>query len=845
MPALNDLLPLFARGERLTADWVNTVSRHLNGVSNVGDVQAALTVGQRQFRSNSGKRQVEPDIVLVRNDSGADVTGYHPVLGLGGAVKLPSDSETVVTVNPIAFSGEMPAAGHTGKFVVLLGPVHDGEWQLGVVSGVTWVKVSGEGDYADVAVGETGFLECGDAGSGFVLWVGESDGDGLKWAVVRLSNPSGGESGGGSSEFPEGTGECNCNHCVEGQPMPASSTECCNGHPALMYVDPTGVPRVFQWVTGNTWATAEFDGTPCEVEAADESACTGLGGTWDSDEEVCTIANVYQDVMTVDADAAGSSIERVLVTDNDCPIECFRYEAIRPFRCQCDNEFEKVKYSEEYSSDDLSCKVCVKPDSALGSGDPVQLQCGSSMTGTLELLGAARATLSGFSGRYPPNPYPSECGVGTSCYVTLNGEVPITNFGGMNVNGTFGMSSAPPAGGFSCRWMASTEVGTRAVFSSDPERAANGLPDLAPALMQICSYVTCNETAENGTKMVVRVYANVSVQATGPQDLCSGATPIHLGSWRTSYEIDLVDGVVPAEAVAAVLDGDHALTLFVPSLHSTSACATALDAAADLGDITLRLYAAAGPGAPRGDGSCSGCTQGTAPTDPSAGSCCVDGECLEYVSEAECAEFDRGVWHASLAACQADCDVEVKFYCNNGECESTLPGDSGDTEYDTLEECQQNCVVGACCNDDDEDGIPTCTSATEVTCNGLTNSVFMGAGTLCNQFDCGEDITGACCCGNGGCANGVPWDQCDPADCLSDCSFNGGCVEFHPNEDCGDVTCEEPAATGACCEENIGSGMCECSNDVTEGDCSGVWYGEGTTCAGSGATCPGAPPCTG
>jgi len=84
-----------------------------------------------------------------------------------------------------------PAAGHTGSFVVLLEPIIDGEIGRAVVSGVTPVKVDVADEahaYADIAVGQAGYLASGESGSALILW--KETGTGQKWALVKIGMPS-------------------------------------------------------------------------------------------------------------------------------------------------------------------------------------------------------------------------------------------------------------------------------------------------------------------------------------------------------------------------------------------------------------------------------------------------------------------------------------------------------------------------------------------------------------------------------------------------------------------------------------------------------------------------------
>lgn len=567
-----------------------------------------------------------------------------------------------------------------------------------------------------------------------------------------------------SDGFPAGTGGCDCGHCVEGTAMPASSTECCDGHPSLKYVDPKGVQRVLQWATGNVWVSSTFSGAECEVEAANEGVCTGLGGTWD--DPVCTIANVYQDKLTVNANAAGSVYERVLVTDNDCPVECFKYYAPKRFRCQCDNEFEREYYS-EVSADAIACRICIKPGTAPLNDCPMCVD--TDIRAVVVASGWANDN-------------------GSGC-TAANGTFAIDYYNTYTVN----------EGQTQCHWFGA--------FSDD---------------------ISCLGNAEVW-RLSASIFRDVGITVAG---VVVGDLRVILSA--TFYFGGAFDG--QSVGYRKEYDGSDcpdlsgAITLDLAWVEGTGDCGGG-EVCTPPATVTLQFSP---PGVPTSDGSCTGCSGGTDIEDEDAGACCIDGECYEFMSESDCGQFGNSVWHESLAECLADCEATEAYYCFNGACYLTLGGDTGDETWATLEECEQNCVVGACCNDDDEDGIPTCTMATEVTCAGLTNSVFMGAGSDCGTTDCGADILGACCCGNGGCANNVPWSECDPADCQSDCSFNGGCVEFHPNEDCGDVTCTDcvtecsGSMIGVCCD-----GMGGCTDGI---DCE-------TCCAGGGTWVEGPADC--
>lgn len=91
-------------------------------------------------------------------------------------------------------------------------------------------------------------------------------------------------------------------------------------------------------------------------------------------------------------------------------------------------------------------------------------------------------------------------------------------------------------------------------------------------------------------------------------------------------------------------------------------------------------------------------------------------------------------------------------------------------------------------------------------------------------YDATPATTGACCFGDGSCADAMT---------LGDCESQGGTYQGD-DTDCASITCTVP--TGACC---FGDGSC--ADDMTLSDCEsqgGTYYGDDTNCASITCTVP-------
>ncbi len=129
-------------------------------------------------------------IVKIKNASGAALDRFA-ILGLDSVLFTPTDNLDEFK-NNFAFSGSTPAAGHAGKFAVLLEPAPTGGIVRAMTAGVCPVQVNvtdAAHGYADVKAGDATQLQSGAAGSATVLW--KESGTGTKWAIVRLGSTGG------------------------------------------------------------------------------------------------------------------------------------------------------------------------------------------------------------------------------------------------------------------------------------------------------------------------------------------------------------------------------------------------------------------------------------------------------------------------------------------------------------------------------------------------------------------------------------------------------------------------------------------------------------------------------
>jgi len=255
-----DMLKKVAPGEPLAIP-----ARTFNAFVDAARDFHSRKLGQEQGSQPAGRHS---GIIFVRNDSGADRQRFD-VLGIDTPIFTPSDAPDTFK-NAVALAGVTPtAADHTGKFVVLLEPVASGAIGRAMLAGVTpaRVNVTDSGNqYADVEDGHCGELLGGLSGTAQILW--KEDGTGVKWAVLRLGNPSqpstfpalvtkdGGDAGNGDL-FQGDLADCSYTYTVKTLDDQTTLKKDANGNPAVNMV-----PERARYRNTAYWYAGEFRGRP-------------------------------------------------------------------------------------------------------------------------------------------------------------------------------------------------------------------------------------------------------------------------------------------------------------------------------------------------------------------------------------------------------------------------------------------------------------------------------------------------------------------------------------------------------------------------------------------------------
>ncbi|MCL2640647.1 MAG: hypothetical protein FWD53_07375 [Phycisphaerales bacterium] len=154
------------------------------------DTTRAFQASQRNIGSTPQSAVRSSGIILVRNDSGSDLSRYS-VLGIDSPIIKPKDKLDSFK-NKVAVVGKTPGKDHVGKFVVLLEPLKSKAIGMAYGAGICPVKVDvpdekSEYLYADIADGKTGNLKAKRYGAAAILW--REGGTGSQWALVRLGLP--------------------------------------------------------------------------------------------------------------------------------------------------------------------------------------------------------------------------------------------------------------------------------------------------------------------------------------------------------------------------------------------------------------------------------------------------------------------------------------------------------------------------------------------------------------------------------------------------------------------------------------------------------------------------------
>jgi len=211
--------------------------------------------------------------------------------------------------------------------------------------------------------------------------------------------------------------------------------------------------------------------------------------------------------------------------------------------------------------------------------------------------------------------------------------------------------------------------------------------------------------------------------------------------------------------------------------------------------------------------------------DDPTGSCCIDGVCVDNITEYECVIESCGQWLGEGTACLGYlCPMSaIGLCCTDGVCDDTIGADTcecggGSWQTDASDcggyICQGGptgscCIDGACVED-----------ITEFECVIESCGRWRGAGTSCAGVLCETMLPGVCCIDEV-CNEGMGFDTCE---CAEGQYYPGipGCDGF------------ECAPLGYCCYGAT------CYDDYTEAECDticGVWGGAGTQCFGP------VPPC--
>ncbi len=135
----------------------------------------------------------DPDVVLVRNDSGADV-GRFGVLGIDGPIITPTDNLDEFK-NRVTLKGVLPTAAHADAFVVLLEPLTTNMVGEAIISGVCQVQidvVSAADTTCGADVDDTAKLKSGAGSKWAVVRIGGGGGNILKLAKLNTSLSAGG-----------------------------------------------------------------------------------------------------------------------------------------------------------------------------------------------------------------------------------------------------------------------------------------------------------------------------------------------------------------------------------------------------------------------------------------------------------------------------------------------------------------------------------------------------------------------------------------------------------------------------------------------------------------------------
>ena len=149
-------------------------------------VETIRTVRDFLTGNSPGRNIYNPNMVMVRNDSGAD-RDQHDVLGIADSLVDP-----VTRLNQfksqMRVSGVEPTCEHWGKLCILRRPLKKDKIGPAVVAGLTPARIRlnhPDDDYAEVCPGDPSVLEsCTGGGSCKIKWV--DSGEGIRSGIVAI-----------------------------------------------------------------------------------------------------------------------------------------------------------------------------------------------------------------------------------------------------------------------------------------------------------------------------------------------------------------------------------------------------------------------------------------------------------------------------------------------------------------------------------------------------------------------------------------------------------------------------------------------------------------------------------
>lgn len=157
------------------------------------DLRDRRTLGS--IRAREARHLVQPDIVLIQNDSGSDVDAFA-VLGIDTLQITATAVADGGTLNPLAWADNLLLSGvepdidadskHIGNFAITLEPIGDGKVGRAAVSGLVVAKldmVYEDHPFADVADGTT-VLTSNWYGAAEIIYKEEVTG--VWWGIVKL-----------------------------------------------------------------------------------------------------------------------------------------------------------------------------------------------------------------------------------------------------------------------------------------------------------------------------------------------------------------------------------------------------------------------------------------------------------------------------------------------------------------------------------------------------------------------------------------------------------------------------------------------------------------------------------